>query len=195
LRTAARNRLAPQDEVSLRSAELPPGAGRQRAQGESADADADQAERGMAEGGGEAADLAVLAFHQFEAQPAGGHGLAQADRRGAGRDFRLRLEHPRAAGQGFSTLNDDSLSEEAEGVGGRDALDLGPILALVGVARMEQALVQSALIAEQEQALGVGVEPPDGIDPFRETEFRQRAAVRTIGSEPGEDAVWFVEGN
>ena len=111
---------------------------------EAADADAEEAEGGMADGGGHAADLAVLAFEQFQGDPAGGHGLAEADGRVARGNLRLRIEDPGAAGQGLAALKDESLAELEQGVRRGDAFDLDPVFALVGVARVEQSFDSSA---------------------------------------------------
>ena len=81
-------------------------AGGQGGEAEIADADAEEAEGGVADGGGHAADLAVFAFDEFEADPAVGHAFPKADGRDAGRDFGLGFEQPGATGEGFVALDD-----------------------------------------------------------------------------------------
>ena len=69
---------------------------REIAQAKPADADAQEAERGMADGGGHAPDLAVFALSQFKRNPAGGHRFAETNGRMAGRNLRLRFPGARS---------------------------------------------------------------------------------------------------
>ena len=52
----------------------------ERGQCKRADADAEEAERGVADSGGHAADLAVFAFGEFDGDPGVGNVFAKADR-------------------------------------------------------------------------------------------------------------------
>ena len=97
----------------------------------------------MADGGGHAADLAVLPFEQLQANPTSRHGLAEADRRVTRGNLRLRVQNPGAAGQGLVFLNDESFRQLEQGVRRGDAFDLDPVFALMGVTRVQQSFVQA----------------------------------------------------
>lgn len=101
----------------------------------------------MANCRGHAPDLAIFPFDQFEPEPTGGHRFAHADGWDARRQLRLRFEYPRAAGEGFASLYDQSLTEIAQGFGSGNSLNLGPIFAIVRPLWMEQSLVQFGFIA------------------------------------------------
>ena len=62
----------------------------------------------------------------------------------------------------------DAGGEAGDGVHGRDALDLGPVFALVLVARIEEAGVEAGLVGEEQQALAVGVEPAERVNAGRQ---------------------------
>src|SRR5206468_962231 len=76
-----------------------------------------------------------------------------------------------------------------------DALDLRPVFADVGVARVQQAVIPLRLVAQEQQALGVGVEATDGIDVFGKRKIREGALAGMVGRELGEDVERFVERN
>ena len=77
----------------------------------------------------------------------------------------------------------------------RDPLHLRPVLAGMRVARMQQPLVPGRLVAQQQQSLGVRIQPPNGIDIGGKAEVRQRAVRRAVPGELRQDAEWFVEGD
>ena len=58
---------------------------------------------------------------------------------------------------------------------------------------MEQPLIQKGLIADQEQAFRVRVQPADGINARRKTEFRQCPVGRAVAGELRQHAIGFVE--
>lgn len=147
----------------------------------------------MTDGGGHAADLPIFAFQQFQSDPAGRDGFAEADGRIARRDLRLRIENPGAARQGVSALNGQTAFEALQGFSGRNSFDLGPILTLVGMARVQEASVQLRFVAQEQEAFRIGVETADGIHALGKPELGQSAVGRTIRRELGEDAVGFVE--
>jgi len=161
---------------------------------EAADADADEAQRGVAGGGRHAADLAVSAFVKLEGDPGVGDILAEADGRIAGRPGGVRFENPGAGGKGAAALNFHSGGEAAEGLGGGPALDLNLVAPPVGIARIEEAVVQGALVTEEEKTLGVKIEPADRIHAGGKSEFRERPLAGMIRRELGEDSVGFVKG-
>ena len=108
-------------------------------------------------------------------------------------NLRLRFENPGAAGQRSACLKGEPLAELEQRVRRGNSFDLGPVFALVGVARVQKQPIQPGFVAEQQQSLGVGVQPAQGIDVPGETEFGQGAIGRPIGREAGEDAAGFVE--
>ena len=59
--------------------------------------------------------------------------------------------------------------------------------------RIKQARIQSALIAEQEQALRIQIKTTKRIDGFRKSKFRERPLAGRIGRELRKDATGFVE--
>lgn len=63
-------------------------------------------------------------------------------------------------------------------------------MALRGI---QQTGVQSWLVTQQKQPLGIGVEPPQGIGGRGKTELGQRAMTRAIRAELREHSVRFVE--
>ena len=122
--------------------------------------------------------------------------------------FRLRLQNPRAAGQCFPALNHNAVFELFQNFRCGNIFNLRPILAFVGVAGMQQAFVPFRLVAQEQQALGIRVQPANRINVFRKTEFRQRAVGRPVGPLPRRsgsvraggrklrnDAIRFVESN
>lgn len=71
---------------------------------------------------------------------------------------------------------------------------MGPVFAAVGVLGIEETVVQPGLIAEEKEALGVGIEATERIDVGRQTEVGEGAPTRSgLGGELREDAVGFVE--
>ena len=109
--------------------------------------------------------------------------------------LRLRFQPPRVAGQGFPALDQQATLQPGERLGRGQVFHLRPILALVGVARVQQEFVPVRLVAQEQQSLGIRVEPTDGVDVGKKAEFRQRPVRRTVAGELLEDAVRFVEGD
>jgi hypothetical protein len=183
------------DGGALGGGEFAPLAGGKIAEGEISDAGAEQAERGVADGGGHTADLAVSSLDEFEGEPGVGDGFSHADGRDARGDDGSRIEEARATGQRAVIVDRDAATgESGEGLGGGRAFDLGPVFAAVGVARIEEAGVEAGLVAEKEEAFAIGVEATEGVDAGREFEVGERAPFRAwLGRELREDAVGFVE--
>lgn len=149
----------------------------------------------MTDGGGHASDLAIAAFDEFEFDPAVGDVLAKADGRIARGDDRLGIEERDSAWPGAVILDGDTRGELLEGFRGGDPFDLGPVGAGVAALGIEQAGIQAGFIAEQEQALGVGIESAEGVDVGWKTEPGEGTVGRTVGGELAEDTVRFVEGD
>src|SRR2546427_204884 len=102
---------------------------------------------------GHAADLAVLALGEFKREPGIGHVFAKSDRWIARGEGGRGVEEAGAAGERAVLIESDAAAREAgEGLGRRDALDLGPVFAAVGVFRIEELGIEAGLVAEQEEA-------------------------------------------
>src|SRR5438094_67642 len=102
----------------------------------------------MAYGGGHAADLAVFAFGQLKRNPAGGDAFAKANWWSSRRHVWLRIEQPTTRGKCPALANEQAFFKLSESFVGRNALDLRPIDAFVGVFWMQQRFVQFGLSAE-----------------------------------------------
>jgi hypothetical protein len=136
-----------------------------------------QAQGGMANGSRHAADLTIFPLDEFQADPAVRHGLAKPDGRLAGRDLRLRFEQPGATWQRFAALNDEATGEGFQCGDGGNAFHLRPVFAFVGVTRFEQAGVPFGLIAQQQQAFGIRIEPAKGINILGKTKLGDPSGV------------------
>lgn len=169
-------------------------AGGEIAEREVADADAQEAERGMAHGGGHAADLAVFAFDELEREPGVRDGFADADGGIAWRKGGWWGEKADAAGERAEVAEVESAAAEArERIRRWNTFDLGPVFAAVGVLGIEQAGIEAGFVAEEEEAFGIGVEAAEGVNVFGEREVSEGApAGAGLGRELGEDAVRFV---
>ena len=152
-----------------------------------ADAHADEAEGGVADGGGHAADLAVFAFGEGEAEPGVGHVFAEAHGRVAGREIGGDVEERDVAGRGAVVAEGEAAAGElGEGGGSGDAFDEGGVFALVGVVGIEEAGVEAGLVAEEKEAFGIGVEAAEGVDVRRQVEIGEGApAGAGLGRELG----------
>jgi NADPH:quinone reductase-like Zn-dependent oxidoreductase len=62
--------------------------------------------------------------------------------------------------------------------------------------RVEEAVVEGGFVAEEQEALGIGIETPEGVDGARDGEIGEGApAGAGLGGELREDAVGLVEGD
>ena len=75
----------------------------------------------------------------------------------------------------------------------RLALHLHPIRPRVSLLGIKKPVVETRLIAQQQQPLGVHIKPADRIHPFRKTEIRQGFLTRLIRCELAEDTIRFVK--
>ena len=138
-------------------------------------------------------DLTVFPFDQLELQPRRRDRLPEPNRRIAGRKLRFDFQQPHLAGQGavpwISTPPRVSFAPPR----GRDSLHLREIGPRMRRFRIEQAVVESRFVAEQQQALGIHVQPPDRIDAGRKAEIRQRPLTGLIRRELAENPVRLVK--
>ncbi len=95
--------------------DFPPFSRIQIAKHETADPDSQQSQRGMADGSSHAADLAVFSFRKFDGNPTVGHMVSNTDRRIAGWDLRLRVEHFDETGTAGVILNGDTGGKPVKG--------------------------------------------------------------------------------
>lgn len=186
--------VAGQKQHPVRGSKGYPGAGGQVAQFQPTDSYPNEPQSWMANGCSHAAHLPVLAFKQFQTNPAGRHGLAEADGRGTRGHVRLWVENPGAAGQRQSFLDLEPCTELEQALRRGEPLDLRPVFAFMSMARMQQLLVKCGFIAEQEQAFRVGIQAANRINIPGEAELGQSAIGGTIRREAGKDAAGFVEG-
>ena len=135
------SRLSSEGQLSLGFTQFPPRTRRQLAQFESANPHAEQPQGRMAKRGRHAPDLAIFPFDQLQSNPAGRHCLAEADRRVARRNLRLRLQPPGTAWQCPASLDYYPPAEVAQDFVRRNTFYLRPILAFMRLCWMEQALV------------------------------------------------------
>jgi hypothetical protein len=170
-----------------------PSTRRKVAQFKPADANAQEAQGGMPDGGGHAADLAVFALDEFKSKPDGGNAFAGANGGMARRDVGLWFEQPRFAGESLSALDEQAFLKLTEIFQRGNIFDLRPIKTGVALARVEKFLIERGFIAEQEQALGIRVQSANGINAFGETEIGERAIGRVVGRKLGNHAVGFME--
>jgi hypothetical protein len=173
----------------------PPLACRQIAKPKISYSHAHQPQSRMADGCRHAPHLTIFAFNQFQPNPAIRHAFAEADGWIARRNYWLRFQNPCAAGQGFPALNRNAAFQFLQTFRRGNVFNLCPILALVCVARMQQAFVPCRFIAQEQQTFGIGIEPANGINIFRKIKFRQRAVGRVVISELRKHAERFVERN
>ena len=183
------------DGGALGGGQFAPRAGGEITKGKVTGAGAEQAERGVANGGGHAADLAIFSLREFEGEPGVGDGFSHADGRDARSDGGSGIEQARATGQRAVVVDRDAAAREAgEGIGGRGAFNLRPVFAAMGVAGIEQPRVETGLVAEEQEALAVGVEAAEGVNAGGQAEIGERAPFRAgLGRELREDAIGFVE--
>jgi hypothetical protein len=106
----------------------------------------------MANRGCHPPDLPIFAFNQLDADPARRDSFPEANRRHPKWNLGLWVEHPSAAGQGFAALDCDPTFQRVERLGRGNPLYLDPILTIMFIARIEQSLVQSCFITQQEQS-------------------------------------------
>ena len=93
---------------------------------------------------------------------------------------RRGVEQRHLGRRGASVVELDALAEAAERAAVRLALDLDEVLLVHAEARVGEAVGEVAVVGEEQQALGVGVEPAD-----REHAGLGRAPARPRSGGPG----------
>jgi len=80
-------------------------------------------------------------------------------------------------------LEPDPAAERGELLGRRLGLDVDLVLALMAEARVQDPLGPRAIVRQQEQALGIGIEAADGVEAFARGDERDdgRAAALVAG--------------
>jgi hypothetical protein len=143
---------------------------------------------------GHAADLAVAAFADRDAQPAIGDARADADRRDARPEIG-RGDPFDVGGAGGAVLQHDALPQPVE----RGLVGLALDLHEIGLGQLELRIrdprLEATVVGQQQQPFAVPIQPPRRIDPAHVDELRQRRARRggaRVG-ELAEDVVGFVE--
>ena len=124
----------------------------------------------MSDSGGHFTNLMVFAFDEFESDPAIRDCFADADGRGAGGEIWLGGDQPAPAGKGALASDNEAAFEPRKGVRSGDVFDLRPVFAFVAASGVEESGVEGGLVAEEEEAFGIGVETADGVDVFWEAE-------------------------
>ena len=158
--------------------ELAPVAGAQAAEREGGDADTDQALDLQADGGAHAADLALPARLQDDAQAAG---AARARR------------HGDADRAGDALFEADAAAQRRDRVRRQLTAHEHVVLALVAVARMQHAHRPVAVVGHEQHALRVGVEASDRIEALNAAdEIDDRLAAVLVGC-GAHDAGRFVQ--
>jgi len=159
-----------------------------------ADGDAYQAKRGVSHSRCHTAYLPVLALGQFQPEPRGRDRTPVADRHRSWREAGVIGQKFRAGGKRSMSRHDYTGLQAPQRIRGRNPFHLCQIDARVAMLRIEQPGVQPRIIAQQQQALAVVIEPADRIDIRRKSEERKcfpGALLRL--RELGEDAVGLVE--
>ena len=154
-----------------------------------------QPQRRMADRSRHAANLSILSFHKFQNDPAVRDILAKAYRRITWRNLRLWIRQSRMTWQSPSPLNDQPRFQLLQTFGSRDSLHLHPVFSFVSVSGFQKPCVPFGLIAEQQQAFRIRVQPTNRIHVLWKAEFRQWTIPRTIGRELRQHTVWFVKSN
>ncbi len=159
---------------------LAPFARRQAVEPVGADRDPHQAQGREADGGGHAPHLAIAALGDRHLQPCRWHMLAEADRRVARPQCRLR-DDVRLCRAGASVVERHAASQLTERRFPRYTFHLHPIGLGQLMARVGDARLQATVIGEQQQSLAVVVEPPGGTHARQLDELGECAPAIAVG--------------
>ena len=140
------------------------------------------------------ADLAIAPLADRQAQPGGRDVLAEPDRHGSigqrgrfGQQFDLGRASP-------AVIQDDTSAQrlECRRIGG--PLDLDQIGLGMLEPRVGEAMRQSSIVGQEQQAFAVTIEPAGRIDPLDRDEFFERESVAGV-AELAQDVVGLEEGD
>lgn len=157
------------------------------------DGDTQQPQRGQAHRRGHPSHLPVTTLAHFQLQPAGRHLQTMPDRWLPLRPARIRqAAHPCRQGQPALKLH--APAQTLQGLLAGDALHLHVVATPVPPARIGEAMLQSSIGGQQQQALAVGIEPTGGIDSGDGNVGGQGLpATAGLRAELAENAVGLVE--
>jgi hypothetical protein len=168
------------------------GAGRKAVEGERPDAHAHESQRRQSHGRRHAAHLAIASLADFQFEPIGGQLRPIPYRRIARPQRRLRDKAPRTGRAGNAVVEQHTVLEFADRVGGHEAVHLRPIHFFHRVARIRDARLQSTVIGQQQEPLAVVIESPGRMKIGRAQVIRERGAI-LLGRETRQNAVRLVE--
>ena len=143
--------------------------------------------------GRHAADLPVSPFAKSEFDPEILNGFTDANRGIARRKGGLRIEQASFRREGFAAFNDHAGAQRPQSFFIRQTLNQDEIGFGNMVLGIEEEFVQMPLIGKQQQALRVGIQPPDRVDIFWEIEISERPVGTAIRGELRQNAVGFME--
>src|SRR3989344_3598830 len=158
-----------------------------------ADRVAHETQRGKPHGRGHVPHLTVAAFRDHDFKPRRRDGLAEPDRRITRPEYRLG-DAPCLGRLSSLAIEDHAAAQSFQRFFIRFAFHLGPILLGQLETRIGQALLQLAVVGEQQQSFAVPVEPPGRIDARHLYIGGQGFASVGVG-ELGQHAIGFVEEN
>ncbi len=176
----------------LRS-QLAPTSASQASEANSADRYADQPQRGMPHRSRHAPHLPIPPLAQSQLDPKIVHIFAKANRGIARRKFGLGIQKPRTCRQRGLAIKYDAIAQLAQSRIVRQALDEHMVGFFHMIGGREQTRIPARLVREQQQALGVRIQTPNGINPFRKSKLRKRTVGAAIRRELREHAIGFVE--
>ena len=141
-----------------------------------------------------AAHLPVPPFANPQFDPKILHIFPKTNRRITRWKFGLRVQKPCACRQGELTVQNDAIAELLKSRFTRKPLQKQMISFFHMVGGREQTRIPARLVREQQQSLGVGIQPPDGIHTLGKSKLRQRTVRAAIQRELREHAIGFVKG-
>jgi hypothetical protein len=162
------------NRAELVGVQLTPLAGAEIAERNRTDGNADQPQGRVTDGGRHTPHLAVAPLADGEAEPRGRHVLAEPDRHGSIRQRGRRGHHFDVGRASPAVIQDDAAAQGLECLGIRFPLDLDQISFGMFEPRVGEAMRQSSVVGQEEQAFAVAVEPACRIDSLHRDEFLER---------------------
>ena len=177
----------------LPKSQLPPTSTNQSPEPNSPNRHAHQPQRRMTHRSRHAPHLPVPPFTQAQLDPEILHIFSKTNRRVTRRKFGLRFQKSGTRRQRGLTVKHDAIAKLPQSRFVRQALDKHMISFFHMVGGREQTLIPTRFIGEQQQSLGVGIQPPDGIHALRKSKLRQRTVRAAIWRELREHAIGFMK--